>query len=77
VFSGLTPERSPADQYAPYGQVQHRPSGDVGDLRLREIADIAADAVRSVLRGGLALLNGLSEPEPRRDPHWPDEPRRG
>jgi hypothetical protein len=75
VFSGLTPERSPADQYAPYGQAQHRPSGDVGDLRLRDIADMAADAVRSVLRGGLALLNGLSKPEPRRDPHWPDEPQ--
>lgn len=75
VFSGLTPERSPADQYAPSGQAQHRPSGDIGDLRLRDIADIAAGAVRSVLRGGLALLNGLSEPEPRRHQHSPDEPR--
>ena len=80
MFSGLMPERSPADQYTPYGQAQHRSSGDVGDPRLRDIADMAADAVRSVLQGGLALLNGLSEPEPRRDPHWPDEPhhsRRG
>ncbi|MBD2750271.1 hypothetical protein IC232_26780 [Microvirga sp. BT688] len=80
AFSGLMPERSPADQYAPYGQAQHRPIGDIGDLRLRDIANMAADAFRSVLQGGLALLNGLSEPEPRRDPHWPDEPyhsRRG
>ncbi len=80
MFSGLMPERSPADQYTPYGQAQHRPSGDVGNPRLRDIADMAADAVRSVLRGGLTLLNGLSEPEPRRDPHWPDKPhhsRRG
>ena len=41
AFSGLTPERSSADQYAPYGQAQHRPSGDIGDLRLRDIADAA------------------------------------
>jgi hypothetical protein len=80
AFSGLISDRSPTDQYTPYRQAQHRPSGDVGDLRLRDIADMAADAVRSMLRGGLALLNGLSEPEPRRDPHWPDKPhhsRRG
>jgi hypothetical protein len=75
VFSGLMPERSPADQYSPYEQAQHRPSGNVGDLRLRDIADMTADAVRSVLRGSLALLNGVSEPEPRREPQWPDEPQ--
>jgi hypothetical protein len=80
VFSDLTPERSPADQNAPDGQAQHRSSSDIGDLRLRDIANMGADAVRSLLQGGHALLNGLSEPEPRRDPHWPDEPhhsRRG
>jgi hypothetical protein len=80
VFSGLMPERAPADQYAPYGQAQHRPSGDIGDLRLRDIPDMAADAVRSVLQAGLTLLNGVLEPEPRPEPHWPDEPhhaRRG
>jgi hypothetical protein len=79
VFSDLMPERSPADPYAPYGQVQHRPA-DISDLRLRDVPDMAVDAVRSVLRGSLALLNGISEPEPRREPHWPDEPhhaRRG
>ncbi len=68
VFSGLMPERSPADPYAPYGQAQHRPA-DISDLRLRDITDMAVDAVRSVLRGSLALLNGISEPEPRREPH--------
>ena len=41
AFSGLMPVSSPADQYAPYGQAQHRPSGDIGDLRLRDIADAA------------------------------------
>jgi hypothetical protein len=80
VFSGLMPERAPADQYARYAQAQHRPSGDIGDLRLRDIADMAADAVRSVLQAGLAFLNGVHEPEPTPEPHWPDEPhhaRRG
>lgn len=75
VFSGLTPEHSPADQYAPYGQAQHRPSGYIGDLRLRDIGDMAVDAVRSVLRGSLAVLNSIVEPEPRREPHWPNEPQ--
>ncbi len=69
VFSGLMTERSPADQYAPYGQAEHRPSGDIGDLRLRDIANMAADAVRSVLQAGLAFLNGVPEPEPRPEPH--------
>jgi len=75
VFSSLTPERSPADQYAPYGEAQHRSSGDIGDLCLRDIADMAVDAGRSVLRGSLALLNSIAEPEPRREPRWPDEPQ--
>jgi hypothetical protein len=74
AFSGLMPVSSPADQYAPYGQAQHRPSGDIGDLRLRDIADMAVDAVRSVLRGSLAVLNGASEPEPRREQRWTDKP---
>jgi hypothetical protein len=75
VFSGLMPERSPADTYAQYGQVQYRPGGDVGDLRLHDIADMTIDAVRSVLRGSLALLNSIAEPEPRREPRWLDEPQ--
>ncbi len=75
MFSGLTPERSSADRYASYGQAQHHPSGDVGDLRLRDIADRAVDAVRSVLRGSLALLSSIAEPEPRREPRWPNEPQ--
>ncbi|MBB3020869.1 hypothetical protein FHR70_003957 [Microvirga lupini] len=75
VVSGLMPERSVAEPYAPYGEAQHRPSADIGDLRLHDIADMAVDAVRSVLRGSLALLNGISEPEPEREPRWPEEPQ--
>ena len=74
AFSSLMPVSSPADQYAPYGQAQHQPSGDIGDLRLRDIAAMAVDAVRSVLRGSLAVLNSASEPEPRREQRWTDEP---
>jgi hypothetical protein len=79
VFSGLMPERPPADSYAPYGQAQHRIDSHVshfGDLRLRDIADMAVDTIRSVLQGSFALLNGVSEPEPRREPRWLDEPQR-
>jgi hypothetical protein len=76
VFSGLLPERPPADPYAPYGQAQHRSGADIGDLRLRDIADMAVDTIRSVLQGSLALVNGVSEPEPRREPRWLDEPQR-
>jgi hypothetical protein len=76
VFSGLLPERPPADSYAPYGQAQHRSEADVGDLRLRDIAEMAVNTIRSVLQGSLALVNGVSEPEPRREPRWLDEPQR-
>jgi hypothetical protein len=76
VFSGLMPERPPADAYAPYGQAQHRSGADIGELRLRDIAEMAVDTIRSVLQGSLALLNGVSEPEPRREPRWLDEPQR-
>jgi hypothetical protein len=74
VVSGLMPERSAADPHAPYGEAQHRSVTDIGDVRLRDIADMAVDAVRSVLRGSLALVNGISEPEPGREPRWPEEP---
>jgi hypothetical protein len=74
MFSNLMPVHSPADPYTPHGQAQHRPDASIGDLRLRDISDMAVDAVRSVLQGGFALLDGWSEPEPRRDPQWPDEP---
>ena len=80
VISGLMPERSATDPHAPYGEAQHRSAADIGDLRLRDIADMAVDAVRSVLRGSLALLNGISEPERGQEPRWPDGPehiRRG
>jgi hypothetical protein len=74
MFSSLMPERSPADPYAPYGQAQFRPDASVGDLRLRDITNMAADALRSVLQEGLTLLNGASESE--HEPRWPDEPQR-
>jgi hypothetical protein len=80
VFSGLMPGRSATDPYAPYEQAPHRSAAEIGDLRLRDIAGVAVDAIRSVLQGSLALLNGISEPEPRRDPRWLGEPehiRRG
>ncbi|MBA1156004.1 hypothetical protein [Microvirga mediterraneensis] len=76
VFSNLIPERAPD---VSGGQVQQRSASDIGDLRLRDIADVAVDAVRSVLQGGLALLNGIrgdTESELRREPRWPDEQRR-
>jgi hypothetical protein len=53
VFSGLMPERSPADPYASYDQDQHRPDSNIGDLRLRDIAGMAVDTVRSVPQGSL------------------------
>lgn len=74
VVSGLMPERSAADPYASYGEAQHRPAADIGDLRLRDITDMAVDGVRSVLRGSLDLLNGLSDPEPGREQRWSEEP---
>jgi hypothetical protein len=53
VFSGLMPERSPAHPYASYDQDQHRPDSNIGDLRLRDIAGMAVDTVRSVPQGSL------------------------
>jgi hypothetical protein len=76
MFSNLMPVHSPADPYTPHGQAQHRPDASIGDLRLRDISAMAVDAVRSVLRGSLALLNGVAEPEPGREPRWADEPQR-
>ncbi|WP_201842984.1 hypothetical protein [Microvirga zambiensis] len=76
VLSNLMPVRSPAEVNAPYEQARHRSGADIGDLRLRDIADIAVDTIRSMLQGSLALLNGIAEPELRREPHWPDEPQR-
>jgi len=70
VFSSLIPERVPDGSY---GQAQHRSGSDIGDLRLRDIANIAVDTIRSVLQGSLALLNGArGESEPR----WADEQQR-
>ncbi|WP_114945140.1 hypothetical protein [Microvirga calopogonii] len=76
VFSSLIPERAPD---VSYGQAQQRVGSGIGDLRLRDIADVAIDAIRSALQGSLALLNGVrgdSEPELRREPRWTDEQQR-
>jgi hypothetical protein len=37
------PERYPVNQSMPHDQVQHR-SGNIGDLRLCDFADVAVDA---------------------------------
>lgn len=67
VISDLIPEHAP-DPYVdardiPDGAVQHRARNDIGDLRLRDLADVAMQAARTVLQGALAMLNGISEPE--------------
>jgi hypothetical protein len=82
ALSGLqpdrAPERYPEDQSVPHTRAQEHP-GDIGDLRLRNLADMAVGAARSVLHGILALLDGTAghgaEPEPR----WVDQrqPRHG
>lgn len=80
VLSGLMPDhapgRYPADRPTHYEEAQHRLGGDIGDLRLRDIADMAVDAARLVLKGSLALLNSLSERESAPEPRWADQ-RRG
>jgi hypothetical protein len=78
ALSGLFPQRYPDNQSVPYTRAQEHP-GDIGDLRLRDLADMAVGAARSVLQGMLALLDGTAgygaEPEPR----WVDQrqPRHG
>ncbi|MCB5174184.1 hypothetical protein [Microvirga lenta] len=74
IFSDLMggSGRYHGDQTSPYEQPGHRSSGSIGDLRLRDVADIAVDAARSVLQGSLDLLNGLSKPEPEQ--RWVKDP---
>ena len=82
ALSSLLPDGAPAryavDQSMPYAQAQERP-GDLGDLRLRDLADMAAGAARSVLQGMLALLDGTVEHGARPEPRWVDQrqPRHG
>jgi hypothetical protein len=82
LFSGFmpdrAPERYPVDQGAPYGQARLPPeadSGGVGDIRLREVADLAVDAVRLVLQRSLAFLNGVSNAESGMHSRPPADPR--
>ncbi|WP_152568773.1 hypothetical protein [Microvirga sp. BSC39] len=82
TLSGLlpdhTPERYPADQPVPYTRAQERPA-DIGDLRLRDLADITVGAARSVLQGMLALLDGNAGHRAKPEPRWIDQrqPRQG
>jgi hypothetical protein len=82
ALSGLlpdrAPERYPADQSMPYTRAQERP-GDIGDLRLRDLADMAVGAARSVLQGMLALLDGTAGHGAKPEPRWVDQrqPRHG
>ena len=82
ALSGLLPdlasERYPVDQSMPNARAQERP-GDLGDLRLRDLADVAVGTARSVLQGMLALLDGTSGHEVMPEPRWVDQrqPRHG
>ncbi len=82
ALSGLlpdrAPERHPADHSIPYTRAQERPS-DIGDLRLRDLADMVVGAARSVLQGMLALLDGTAGHGVKPEPRWvdPRQPRHG
>jgi hypothetical protein len=60
AITSLLPDSGPADRYGQRPSVSD--GGGIGDLRLRDVADMAVDAARAVLQGGLALLGGA---EPR------------
>lgn len=82
ALSGLlpdrAPERYPEAQSMPNSRAQEHP-GDIGDLRLRDLADMAVGAARSVLQGMLALLNGTAGHGAKPEPRWVDQrqPRHG
>jgi hypothetical protein len=48
---------------------------DIGNLRLRDLAEVAMHAARAVLQGALTLLNGVSEPERASESYRAMEPR--
>ena len=82
ALSGLLPDRAPErysdNQSVPYNRAQEHP-GDIGDLRLRDLADMAVGAARSVLQGMLALLDGTAGHGAKPEPRWVDQrqPRHG
>jgi hypothetical protein len=82
ALSGLLPDREPEryseDQSMPYTRAQDRP-GDIGDLRLRDLANMAVGAARSVLQGMLTLLDDTAGHEAKSEPRWVDQrqPRHG
>ena len=60
TITSLLPDNGPVDRDGQRPSVSD--SGGIGDLRLRDVADMAVDAARAVLQGGFALLGGV---EPR------------
>jgi hypothetical protein len=70
VFTDLLPRNGQnhhsADSYHPYDQ--DRPALEdvsrLGNASLRDIADTAVDAVRSILRSTLALIDRSADPDP-------------
>jgi hypothetical protein len=76
ALSGLLPDRAPdrypEDQSMPYTRAQERP-GNIGDLRLRDLADMAVGAARSVLQGMLTLLDGTAGHEAKPESRWVDQ----
>ncbi len=79
ALSGLipdrAPERYPEDQSMPYTRAQEHPS-DIGDLRLRDLTDMAVGAARSVLQGMLSLLDGTAGHGAKPEPRWVDPRQR-
>lgn len=79
LFSAGISDRAPggsiADPYRPYGR-DGAYDGGLGDVRLGEIPEIVVDAVRSALRGTLALLDGARDTEPAGPSSRYPEPRR-
>ncbi len=66
------PEHYPEDQSMSYTRTQDR-SGGIGDLRLRDVADMAVDATRSGLQGVLAFLDGFTGHGATPEPRWVDQ----
>lgn len=64
LFSGLGPDWSPAESDRPYDHNRPLPEDGrrLGDVSLRDIAQGAMDAARSLLRGTLALLDRTADP---------------
>jgi hypothetical protein len=71
AITSILPDNGPVDRHGQRSSVSE--SGSIGDLRLRDVTDMAVDAARAVLQGGLALLGGaeLRDKEPAPIPGRP------